>query len=138
MRVLRKVLECDFGLSLPYHKMHDDQALEDNGPCRVAQSVGKGSEDLGDAGFTRVGRYQYVFDILRFRGGELHVGMSREYLRALVKYDAGVNNEREGRAHPYLDLGAALDALLEGACHISLYGSLSRNALAGGAAAGGC
>lgn len=38
----------------------------------------------------------------------------------------------EGRAQPYLDLGAALDALLEGACHISLYESLSRNALAEG------
>jgi hypothetical protein len=78
MRILRKVLEGDFRLSLPYHEMYDDQALEDNGPCRVAQPVRKGSKDLCNAGFTRVGRYQNMFDVLRFRGGELHVGISRE------------------------------------------------------------
>jgi hypothetical protein len=38
----------------------------------------------------------------------------------------------KGRAHAHLDLGAALDALFEGAGHVSLCESLSRNALAEG------
>jgi hypothetical protein len=98
--ILRKILEGDFGLSLPYHKVYDNQALEDNSPCRVTQPVREGSKDLRNAGFTRVGRYQYMFDVLRFRGGKLHVGISREYLWTLAKCDAGVNNERESACAP--------------------------------------
>jgi hypothetical protein len=71
LRVLRQILQGDLGLALAYHEMHNDHALEDNGPCRVAQAVREGSEDFCDAGFTRVRRDQDMLDILGFRGGQL-------------------------------------------------------------------
>lgn len=64
MWVLRQKLESDFWLALPYHKMHDDEALEHNRPRAVAQPVHEGAKDLGDARFARVGRDEDVFDIL--------------------------------------------------------------------------
>lgn len=81
MRVLSKILECDLGLSLSYHQVDDDQALENNGPCRVAQPVGKGSKDLCHASLAGVCGYQNVLDILGFWGGKLHpesVGRDRQ------------------------------------------------------------
>lgn len=75
MWVLSQVLQGDFGFALSYHEMYDYQALEDNGPCRVAQSVREGAKDLGDAGFSSVCRYQDMFDILGFRGGKLQVNV---------------------------------------------------------------
>jgi hypothetical protein len=71
VRVLRQILQSDLGLALADHEVYDDQALEDNGPCRVAQSIRQGPEDLCYAGFTCVCRDQDVLDILGLRGGEL-------------------------------------------------------------------
>ena len=62
--VLRQVLQGDLGLALSDHQVHDDQALEDNGPRRVAQAVLEGAKDLGDACFARMGRDEDVLDIL--------------------------------------------------------------------------
>jgi hypothetical protein len=42
----------------------DDEALEDNGPGRVAQAVGKGAEDFGDASLAGMRGDEYVLDIL--------------------------------------------------------------------------
>jgi hypothetical protein len=76
VRVLRQILQGDLGLALADHEVHDDQALEDNGPCGVAQSVREGSEYLRHAGFPRVCRDQDVLDILGLWGGELQVNVS--------------------------------------------------------------
>ena len=81
MGVLSQVLQGDFGLALSYHEMYDDQALEDNGPRRVAQSVREGAKDLGDAGFSSMCRYQDMLDILGFGRGKLHVLLSISQLR---------------------------------------------------------
>lgn len=62
--ILGKKLERNLGLALPYHQMDNDKALEDNGPCRVAQTVGEGAEDFSDACFAGVCRNEDVFDIL--------------------------------------------------------------------------
>jgi hypothetical protein len=64
--ILREKLERNLGFSLSYHKMYDDQALEYDGPCRVAQSIGKGAEDLSDTSFASMRRDEDVFDIFRF------------------------------------------------------------------------
>jgi hypothetical protein len=72
VRVLRQKLECNLGLALSYHKVHEDQALVYNCPCRVAQAVCKGAEDLSDASFTGMRRDEDMLDILRFGGCELH------------------------------------------------------------------
>jgi hypothetical protein len=71
VRVLRQKLERNLGLSLSYHEMYDDQALEYDGPCRVAQSVRKGAEDLSDTSFAGMRRDEDVFDILGFGCCEL-------------------------------------------------------------------
>jgi hypothetical protein len=62
--VLGQKLERDLWLALADHQMHDDQALVDNGPGRVAQAVGEGAEDLGDACLAGVGGHEDVLDIL--------------------------------------------------------------------------
>lgn len=64
MRVLRQELECNVGLALPYHEVYDDQALVYNGPRRVAQPVGEGAKDLGNACLAGVCRDEDVLDIL--------------------------------------------------------------------------
>lgn len=51
--------------------MYDDQALEDYGPCRVAQAVREGAEDLSNTCFARMGRDKDVFDILGLWGRKL-------------------------------------------------------------------
>lgn len=61
---LGQVLQGHLGLALADHQVHDDEALEDNGPCRVAQAVGEGAKDLGDSGLARVGCDEDVLDIL--------------------------------------------------------------------------
>lgn len=86
VRILGEVLERDLGLALPDHHMHDDEAFEDNGPCRVAQAVGESTKDLSDACLTGMRCDEDMLDIFGLGGGEL-------------------------------DLGAALDAFLEGARH---------------------
>jgi hypothetical protein len=75
--VLRQVLQGDLGLALSDHEMHDDQALEDNGPRRVAQAVLKGAKDLGDACFAGMRRDEDGLDILRLGGRELWDGSAR-------------------------------------------------------------
>jgi hypothetical protein len=74
--VLRQVFQCDFGFALPYHKVYDDQTLEYYCPRRVAQSIGEGAKDLGDACFARMGRDEDMLDILRLRGSKLCVRVS--------------------------------------------------------------
>lgn len=69
--VLGQELEGDVGLALADHQMDDDQALVDNGPGRVAQAVGEGAEDLGDACLAGVGGDEDVLDILGLGRGEL-------------------------------------------------------------------
>jgi hypothetical protein len=72
MRILRQKLQCNLRLALSYHEVYDDQALEYDGPCRVAQAVREGAEDLGDARFTGMCRDEDVLDILRLGCCELH------------------------------------------------------------------
>ena len=43
--------------------MDDDERLEDDGPCRVPETLLKRTKDLCDTGFTRVRRNENVFDI---------------------------------------------------------------------------
>jgi len=135
VRVLRQVLKRDFRLALSYHQVYDDHALVYNGPGRVAQSVGEGAKDLRNAGFARVGRDEDVFDILGLWGGELRVKS--------VGCDNGVSRHAavaEGEAHVsrmYLDLGAALNALLEGARHVSVTGLVGGLCMSEWAAGGG-
>jgi hypothetical protein len=61
---LGQILERDLWLALADHEVDDDEALEDNGPGRVAQAVGEGAEDLSDASFAGVRGDEYVLDIL--------------------------------------------------------------------------
>ena len=75
--VLRQVLQGDLGLALSDHKVHDDQALEDNGPRRVAQAVLEGAKDLGNACLARMRRDEDVLDILGLGGRELLGGLAR-------------------------------------------------------------
>lgn len=70
--ILRQVFERDLGLSFSYHEMYDDQALEYDGPCRVAQSVRKGAEDLSNACLAGMRRDEDVLDILGFGRCELY------------------------------------------------------------------
>jgi hypothetical protein len=53
--------------------MHHNQSLEDDSPCRIAEPKLEGSEDLGNTGFTALGRGEDGFDILGLGGGELFV-----------------------------------------------------------------
>jgi hypothetical protein len=69
--ILRQKLQCNLRLALSYHEVYNNQALEDDGPCRVAQAVREGAEDLGDASFTGMCRDEDVLDILRFGRCEL-------------------------------------------------------------------
>lgn len=71
VRVLRQVLECDLWLAFPYHEMDDNQTLEDNCPCRVAQAVREGAKDLSDACLAGMRRDQNVFDIFGLGRGKL-------------------------------------------------------------------
>jgi hypothetical protein len=50
--------------------MDRDQAFEDDGPCRVVESMLKRSKDFADAGFVRMRGHKDVLDIfgLRWRG----------------------------------------------------------------------
>lgn len=117
--VLGQVLQCDLWLALSYHEMYDDQALEDNGPRGIAQSVRQGAEYLSDSSFAGVRRDQDVFDIFGLWGGKLHMRV-RQLFPCYVSSSSAVIDQTEQmpvKAHAYLDLGAALDALLEGARH---------------------
>jgi hypothetical protein len=114
--VLGEELESDLGLAFSYHQMDDDQTLEDDGPCRVAQAVGEGAEDLSDACFASVCSDEYMLDIF---------GLWCCELRAMLAAGNGNGNDNgagagrldSAEARTCLDLGAALDALLKGAGH---------------------
>lgn len=73
-RALAEMLERDVRLALADHQVHDDEALEDDRPSRVAQAVLQRAEDLGDARLARVRRDQDVLDIFGLRGRELPGG----------------------------------------------------------------
>jgi hypothetical protein len=74
--VLRQVFQCDLRFALPYHEVYNDQTLEYDCPCRVAQPVGEGAKDLGDACFAGMRRDEDVLDILGLRGCKLCVRVS--------------------------------------------------------------
>ena len=60
--------------------MDRDQALEDDGPGRVPQTILQGPEDLADASFPRVCRDEDVFNVFAFRRRGLESGQSVSYL----------------------------------------------------------
>lgn len=100
----RQEAQRDVGRPLADHEVDGDEALEDDGPCRVAQAVLQRAEDLGDARLARVRGDEDVLDVLGLRGGSLECWLA-------------------GRVRPrpvaaaHLDLRRALDGLLEGARH---------------------
>lgn len=111
--ILRQKLECDLWLALSYHEMYNDEALEYDGPCRVAQAVCEGAKYLGDTCLTGMRCNQDMFDILGLGGCKLE----RRSARHNGDGTEGVGQRRAREGHGYLDLGPALDALLEGARH---------------------
>lgn len=79
--------------------MHDDQALEDNGPRRVAQAVREGAKYLRDAGFPRVRGDQDMLDVFGLWGSKLHVRVSRPVMdpcqSALCSVATGTGEDSE-------------------------------------------
>lgn len=72
--VLSQEVECDVGLALADHQVDNDQAFVDNGPCRVAEAVCQGAEDLAHTRLAGVGRNEDVLDIFGLWRGELSTG----------------------------------------------------------------
>lgn len=70
-RIVRQILKSDIWYALSYHKMHDDEALEHHRPCRISESVLKGTKDFCDAMISAMSGYEDVFDVLRLWLGEL-------------------------------------------------------------------
>lgn len=69
--ILRHVLQGGVQLAFPDHEVDDDESLESDRPCRVANPKVQCPEYLCDSSFARVRRYQDVFDVLGFRGRKL-------------------------------------------------------------------
>jgi hypothetical protein len=108
MRIVRQEFEGDIFLPLPDHKVHHDEGFEDYCPCRIAQSVLKGSKYLRNSGFTGVRRYKDVFDVF---------GLGRGKLFAFSRL-VGVRIEDSGSAaEVHLDLGRALYGLFPSRRH---------------------
>lgn len=95
-RVLGQKLESDLGLALADHQVDDDQALVDDGPGRVAQAVGEGAEDFGDARLAGVGRDEDVLDILGLGRGKLSSGRVSMHCSSWRMRRAGVAQHGHG------------------------------------------
>ena len=72
--VLSQEVERDVGLALADHQVDDDEAFVDNGPCRVAEAICQGAEDLAHARLAGMGRNEDVLDIFGLWRGELSTG----------------------------------------------------------------
>lgn len=83
--------------------MDGNQALEDNGPCRISQPVLQRADDLGNARLARVCRDENMLNVLCLWGRILGALLGEAYMDGL------------GAAH--LNLCSALDGLFEGAGH---------------------
>lgn len=70
-RRLGYILEGDIRLSFSYHQMCDDQALENNRPCRVPQSILQSPKDLRYSSITGMSCDKNVVNIFQFRGRKL-------------------------------------------------------------------
>jgi len=88
--------------------MDDDESLEDDGPCGIAQTVLQGSKDLGDACLTGVSGYKDMFNVFRLRGREL-------FQTGSVGRHEGDWVRVNGEHHLYL--GGALDGLFPSRRH---------------------
>lgn len=69
--MLSQVLQRDVGRPFADHEVDGDEALEDDGPCRVADAVLQRPEDLAHAGVARVCRDEDVLDVFGLWGGGL-------------------------------------------------------------------
>ena len=74
--MLGKVGQRHVWRALSHHEMDCDQALEYDGPCRVAQTVLQRPEHLSDARLTRVCCDQNMLDVFRLWGRGLVAVMS--------------------------------------------------------------
>ena len=79
VRILGEILECDLRLAFSYHKMDNDKALEDDGPCRIAQAVGESAKDFSDTCLASMCRNEDMLDILGLGCCELHRGLVLAY-----------------------------------------------------------
>jgi hypothetical protein len=70
-RIQRQVLERNVLLALAHHQVHDNQALEDDGPCCVPETALEGPKNLRNPSFARVRRDKDMFDVFRFGRGKL-------------------------------------------------------------------
>ena len=61
--IVRKIPQGHIRFALPNHEMDDDQALKDNGPCRVSQSRLESPKDLGDPSLAGMSRNEDVLDV---------------------------------------------------------------------------
>lgn len=102
----RQVRQGDVWRPLANHEVDGDEALEDDSPCRVAQAVLQGVEDVGDARLG-VGGDEDVLDVF---------GLGRRILRGTSS--AALSWPVRGwQRSAYLDLGGTLDRFLKGAGH---------------------
>jgi len=106
--MLCHVCQGDVRRPVPDHQVDHDQALEDDGPYGggISQPGLQRPEDLADPRLSRVRRGQEMADVFLFgRGG-------------LLQQRSAVASAPPTRGAAYLDLGGALDRLLEGARHL--------------------
>ena len=114
--------------------MDGDQALEDDGPCGIAEAVCEGAKDFADASFAGMGSDEDVLDILCLWRGILRRGAcvsipstGRRTRREARGLRARYAESRAGRCMQevirttHLDLGCALDGLFERARHCASY-----------------
>lgn len=69
--VSREICQCHVWRTLANHEVYGNEALEDDGPCRVPKPKRQRAEDLGHAGLTRVRGNEDMLDVLGFRRREL-------------------------------------------------------------------
>jgi len=60
--------EGDVGRPLADHEVHRDQALEDDGPCCIMETVLQSSKYLPDASLARMRRDEDVLDVFGLWG----------------------------------------------------------------------
>ncbi len=106
--MLGQIAKGHIGRTLPDHQMDCDQALEDDSPCGVAQTVLQRPKDLSDAGLAGMCGDEDVFDVLRLGGS----GLPGPRLALPTPRRPPCD-----RRATDLDLGSALDGLLKGTGH---------------------